>query len=111
MTYLREVLEKHIDEVFIECQKRRHIESGDITPHDQLQLDNILDTLEHHINTILDYELPSYNMCSALEVLKDYHCFKRGEVVFCSESDETYFWIERNNMNYALPHEVCRKIN
>ena len=111
MTYVREVLEKHIDEVFRECQERRHIESGDITSHDTLVLDYLMDLLEKHITRVLDFETPSYNMCTALEVLEDYHVFKKGEVVYCDESSEEYYWIVKKNIKYGVPHEKCRVID
>ena len=110
MTYTREVLERHINEVFLECQNTRKIECGDITPTDALELDRLKDLLATHIEKVLDFQSPQYNMCATLEVLEDFHCYKRGSLVIATDSTETHYIIETNGVLVYVPHEKCRRI-
>ena len=110
MTLVEELLRQKIDEVFLECQDKRHITSGDIEPSMSYHLDRLTETLAEHITKVLDFQTPQFNMTATLEVLEDFHCFKRGEIVFATDSTDTHYIIEKDIVLVYIPIDKCRKI-
>lgn len=110
MTLVEELLEAKVNEVFAECQNRRKIKSGDIAPLDKFQLDKLVSQLAEHITKVLDFETPQFNMTATLEVLEDFHCFKRGEIVYAFDSTETHYIVEQGVVLIYIPIEKCREV-
>ena len=74
-------------------------------------LDKLKETLAQHITDVLDYQTPQFNMSATLELLEDFHTFKRGSVVYASDGNDTHYIIETaNNVLVYVPHEKCRVI-
>ena len=111
MTLVEELLNKKVEEVFVECQNRRKINDGGLDPMLSLQLDTLVDSLAKHITTCLDYQTPSFNMTKTLEVLEDFHCFKRGEIIYATEQTEEHYVIERDIVLVYIPIEKCREVD
>lgn len=109
-TLVEELLTQKIDEVFLECQTLRHITSGDISPLDAYHLELSVRSLAEHITKVLDYQTAQFNMCLTLEVLEDFHCFKRGEAVLAVDGDETHFEIQCGLGTVRVEREKCRVI-
>ena len=113
MTIVEELLREKIEEVFIECQNRRHITDGGITPLDAMKLDKLIGDLTHHITNVLDYQECSHlvlNGCAVIEVLEDFHIFKRGTTVIAIDNTDTQFVVEYNNVLYYIPQDKCRLV-
>lgn len=110
MTLVEELLRQKVDEVFLECQHLRHIDSGDITPNDLLTLDTLIEDLSKHITKVLDFQTPEYDDVTTLEVLEDFHTFKRGEVVFAVEETDKHYVVESGVVLVYTPKHLCRKM-
>lgn len=111
MTLVEELLNKKVEEVFIECQNRRKINNGDLDPILSLHLDTLVESLAEHITKCLDYQTPSFNMTKTLEVLEDFHCFKRGEIIYAVEQTEEHYVVERDIVLVYVPIEKCREVD
>ena len=111
MTLVEELLEEKINEVFLECQNRRKITSGDIDPLDAILLEAKTHALAEHITNVLDKQTTSFNMTKTLEVLEDFHCFKRGEIVYAIEQTEEHYVIEHDIVLVYVPIEKCREVD
>ena len=111
MTLVEELLTEKVDEVFLECQNRRKINSGDIDPLDAILLETKVRTLAEHITNVLDKQTPSFNMTKTLEVLEDFHCFKRGEIIYATEQTEEHYVVERDIVLVYVPIEKCREVD
>ena len=111
MTLVEELLTEKVDEVFLTCQDLRKIKSGDITPNDAIVLEYKIRELAKHITKVLDHQTPQFNMTKTLEVLEDFHCFNRGEIVYAIEQTEEHYVIERDIVLVYVPIEKCREVD
>ena len=54
MSKVEELLREKVEEVFLECQEKREIRGGSITPTEALKLDTLITDLAQHISDVLD---------------------------------------------------------
>ena len=53
---MKEILERKINDIFLEQQIKNNIESGDIEPLDAIKLDKLVDELTELITKVLEYQ-------------------------------------------------------